>query len=106
MSEQQDAGEGASPRVKRLGPPQNVPVYNCLVAVAPRNSEGLVRARALQVDGIVVFAKTEPEALKGVVTAFKKLVSQAVTTSEELPWRKDAIPMEPGEQQRFIAVHL
>lgn len=97
--------QGAA-RVKKLGPPQDVPVFNCLVAVSPRNGEGLIVARAIQVDGITVTAKTEPEALKGVVAAFKKLAAECTAGGNEIPWRKESHPLQPGDQQRFIAVHL
>ncbi len=107
MGDQEAAAkDGPSDRVKKLGPPQNVPVFNCLVAVSPRNAEGLILARAIQVDGISATAKTEPEALKAIVAAFKSLAGKCAAAGEEIPWLKESLPLGPGDQQRFIAVHL
>ena len=97
-----------TPQVKSLGPAQPVPVFNCLVIVSPRGSDGLVLARTAEVAGIEGRAKTEPEALKLVVAAFKKWIAVATASGEPIPWLTgaDKLIPGPGDQQRFIAVHL
>lgn len=94
------------PRVKKLGPPSGVPVYNCLALVAPRNAEGIVHARAANVSDLRTSGASEREALQHLVGAFKIIVSQSLAEGREVPLLKEPHPAQPGEVQRFIAVHL
>ena len=94
------------PRVHALGPPQNVPVFNCRVLVSPRNSAGLVIARAAELAGIEASGKSEREALQQVVTAFKAVVAHYHAAGTNIPWLTPPLDKQPGDQERFIAVHL
>lgn len=84
----------------------DVPVFNCVVIVSPRDTEGLVTARAAELAGMQGRGKSEREALAQVVAQFKDFVSRRYAAGDEIPWLKPPLTPQPGEQQRFIAVHL
>ena len=93
-------------RVKAIGPPTSVPVYNCLALVSPRGSDGLVHARAANLSDLRTSGASEREALQHLVGAFKIIVAQCLAEGREIPFLKDPHPPRSDEQQRFIAVHL
>lgn len=93
-------------RVRHVSPPVEVPVYNCLALVTPRNAEGLVTARAANLAGVTAEGKSEREALAGLVAAFKGAVSAHRENGRPIPWAEPPEEPQPGDQQRFIAVHL
>ena len=84
----------------------DVPVYNCLVLVAPRNAAGLVVARAANLAGLSAEGSSEREALQKLVPAFKAALAAYHAGGEPIPWLDPPHAPEPGEQQRWIAVHL
>jgi hypothetical protein len=98
--------DAPDPRVRPLSPPQNVPVFNCRVAVSARNSEGIVVARAIELAGIEASGQSEREALQQVVAAFKAIVAHYHATGTTIPWLTTRHEKQPGETERFIAVHL
>lgn len=79
-------------------PRATVPVFNCVVHVAPRSADGTVVARVANLPGIEARGRSEREALAQVVAA-KVAAGQAIPFIE---------PPQPslGETQRLIAVHL
>jgi hypothetical protein len=85
--------------------PQNVPVFNCIVHVAPRAVGGTVTARVANLAGIEARGKSEREALTQVVAAFKAAVAAKVASGETVLFI-DPAPLTAGETQRLIAVHL
>lgn len=87
-------------------PPADVPVFNCIVIVSPRDAEGLVLARAAELAGMEGRGKSEREALSQVVAQFKDFVSRHYAAGDEIPWLKPPLAPQPGDQQRLIAVHL
>ena len=86
-------------------PLTNVPVFNCLVYVLP-NAAGGMRARVANLAGIEFSADTERAALGQIVAAFKKRVGELVQSGVPIPWIEPPVPIEAGEQKRFIPVHL
>ena len=84
----------------------DVPVFNCVVIVSPRDAEGMVSARAAELAGIAGRGKSEREALSQVVAQFKDLVSRRYAAGDDIPWLQPPLAPGPQEQQRFIAVHL
>jgi hypothetical protein len=98
--------ESPHPHVKQLGPPESVPVYNCIALVAPRGADGLVHVRAANVAGLRTSGQTEREALQHLVGAFKIILSQATTEGRPVPILEQPLAAAPDEQQRLIAVHL
>lgn len=100
------AADEPDPRVRPLGPPKNVPVFNCRVLVSPRNGEGVIVARAAEIAGIEGRGESEREALQQVVAAFKSLVAQFHQAGTPIPWLDPPHAKQPDDQERFIAVHL
>jgi hypothetical protein len=84
----------------------DVPVYNCVVIVSPRAADGMVRARCATVAGIDFAGRSEREALSQVVAAFKATIARHLAADLPVPWIDPPAQPNPGEQQRFIAVHL
>lgn len=96
----------SAPRVKSIGPPVGVPVYNCIALVSPRNADGVVCVRAANLSDLKTTGASEREALQHLVGAFKIIVSQAAAEGRPVPLLAEPHPARPDEQQRFIAVHL
>ena len=82
-----------------------VPVFNCVVHVAPKDAVGIIVARVANLAGIEGRGRSEREALAQAVTTFKAAVSGYHTAGEPIPWVTEAA-LKPGETQRLIAVHL
>jgi hypothetical protein len=91
--------------LSRMQSPE-VPVYNCVVIVSPRNDAGMVHARCASVAGIDAAGRSEREALSQVVAAFKATVARHLAADLPIPWIDPPAQPAPGEQQRFVAVHL
>jgi hypothetical protein len=107
MAEQDPAAQSAEkPRVRKLSEPVEVPVFNCIVLVAPRNEQGQVLARAANLAGIAGSGASEREALQTVIAAFKEALKRAQSSGEPPAWLEPPETPQPGEQQRWIAVHL
>ena len=102
-SAQKPAAVNANADTQHLAVP--VPVFNCLVYVL-RDPAGGVRARVANLAGFECTAASEREALGKLVAAFKQRISELTQTQQSIPWIDPPPPVESGEQQRFIAVHL
>ena len=85
--------------------PQNVPVFNCVVHVAPPDAEGTVIARVANLPGLEARGRSEREALTQIVAAFKAAVAAQVAAGETIQFIEPPQP-SAGETQRLIAVHL
>lgn len=99
-------GPEPSHRVRHVSPPQDVPVYNCLVLVAPRNEAGTIVARAANLAGLCAEGQSERETLQKLVPAFKAALAAFREQGEAIPWLDPPDAPQPGETQRWIAVHL
>jgi len=97
--------EQVTPSAEARPEPVAVPVFNCLVYVS-RDPSGNVRARVVNLAGLECTAGSEREALGRLVPAFKQRVGELMQTQTAIPWIEPPPPVEPGEQQRFIPVHL
>jgi len=93
-------------RVKKLGPPTGVPVYNCIALVSPRDAQGIVHVRAANIADLKTTGASEREALQHLVGAFKIVISQCLADGRAVPLLAEPHPPAPGETQRLIAVHL
>ncbi len=91
--------------VRKIGEPEKVPVFNCAVLVG-RSSDGAVRARVANLAGLEVTADSERAALQQLIPRFKTAVSEYLQRGEEIPWLEPPADAAPGEQSRWIAVHL
>jgi hypothetical protein len=84
---------------------QLVPVFNCVVHVAPAAVDGTIVARVANLAGIEGGGRSEREALAQVVALFKATVGRYHAAGEPIPWVAEVQP-KPGETRRLIAVHL
>jgi hypothetical protein len=85
--------------------PAEIPVFNCIVYVSS-DAGGGVRARVANLPGLECTAASEREALGKIVPAFKQRVGELMHSETPIPWIEPPTPAEPGEQKRFIPVHL
>ena len=85
-------------------PPASVPVFSCVVYVSP--TSGGVRARCANLAGLEFTAASERTALGQLIPAFKKQVGQLHAAGEPIPWIDPPAKPEPGEQTRYVPVHL
>jgi hypothetical protein len=97
--------DGVNLNVGDHSKPADVPVFNCIVYVSPDTGGG-VRARVANLPGIGCIATSEREALGKIVPAFKRRVGELMRSETQIPWIEPPTPTEPGEQKRFIPVHL
>ena len=100
--------EGKPPKhyVAHGSPAGNVPVYNCHACLSPADAEGWIAARSTNLPEVVARGKTQREALAALVAAFKAVVSRYHAAGHPIPWAEALAKTEPGEQERWIAVHL
>jgi hypothetical protein len=96
-----DVDVNVSDHLKRA----QVPVFNCLVYVSPAVGGG-VRARVANLPGFECTAASEREALRQIVSAFKRQIGALTQSETQIPWIEPPNPAEAGEQMRFIPVHL
>ena len=85
--------------------PANVSVFTCLVYLSPDPAGG-VRARVANLAGLECSAANEREALGKLIPAFKERVGEFLGSESPIPWIEPTPPAKPGEQVRFIPVHL
>ena len=86
--------------------PLSVPVFNCVVNVAPPGPDGTVVATVANLAGLADRGKSEREALAQVVPAFKQAVAKYHAAGTPIPWIDPPTRAAAGESQRLIAVHL
>ena len=84
---------------------ENVPVFNCVVHVAPPDAGGIVVARVANLPGFEGRGRSEREALAQAVAAFKATVAAKTAAGEAIPFIDPPAPAA-GQTQRLIAVHL
>jgi hypothetical protein len=93
------------PRVRLIGEPQSVPVFNCRVIVS-RAAAGNFVARAAELADLSASGDSQREALQKLVTAFKARLAAHHASGDEIPWIKPGQQAQPGETELFVAVHL
>jgi hypothetical protein len=83
-----------------------VPVFNCVLYVAPKDADGIVVAHAANLAGIQGQGRSQREAIAGAVAAFKATVAGYHARGETIPFVPSPPKPGPGETERLIAVHL
>lgn len=86
--------------------PGNPPVFNCVVHVAPPDPGGRVVARVANLPQVSAQAASERQALAAVVSTVKRLLVEWLARGQPIPWIDPPAAPQPGEQTRYIAVHL
>ena len=84
----------------------DVPVFNCHVYVSPPDGAGQVTARMASLPEIVGSGPRERDALRTLVQNFKQAAAGYLAAGQPIPWRTEPLPLDPGDQQRWVPVHL
>lgn len=82
-----------------------VPVYDCHVILSPADHEGTISARVSTLPEIAARGRSERHVLQVIVKDFKAALVRYRDSGEPIPWQP-APPLQPGETQRWIPVHL
>lgn len=91
--------------IEEATPTLEVPVFNCLVHLGHLDS-GEVRARVANLSGLECIAANEREVLAQIVPAFKNRILELRQAGKNVPWIENPSPLESGEVERLIPVHL
>ena len=83
---------------------ENVPAFGCVVYIS--KSDGLVRGRVANLDGLCVEAPTERGVLGKIVPAFRERVAALLASDEEIPWIDPPMEKSENEEERFLPIHL
>ena len=84
---------------------QSVPVYDCHVLISGPDQNGQLSGVVSNLPEIKATASNERELLRKMTDQFKARVMKYISDNEEIPWQESQKP-EPGQQQRWIPVHL
>ena len=84
----------------------SVPVFNCIVIMTRDATTGRISARVANLAGITAEGNAERELLMLLTKRFKAFLQDCLQNNREIPWIDPAEAPLPGEQQRFIPVHL
>ncbi len=84
----------------------SVPVFNCIVILNRDTTTGRLTARVANLAGITAEGNAERELLMVLTKHFKSYVQGCLQRNQAIPWIDPPETPQPGEQQRFIPVHL
>ena len=83
-----------------------VPVFTCNVILSRDTATGRLSARVANLADITADGNAERELLMLLTRRFKALVQECLQNNRPIPWIDPPATLLPGEQQRFIPVHL
>ncbi len=83
-----------------------VPVFTCIVILSPDVATGRLSARVANLPEMTVEGNAERELLMLLTKRFKAFVQDSLQHNRPIPWMDPPTALQPGEQQRFIPVHL
>ena len=84
----------------------SVPVFNCIVILNRDAPSNRLTARVANLAGITAEGNAERELLMLLTKRFKSYVQGCLQSNQPIPWVDPPETPQPGEQQRFIPVHL
>ncbi len=82
----------------------SVPVYDCHVLINQLD-DGSLSGVVSNLPEVTATASNERDLLRKISTDFKACIIQYTEEKEEIPWQEKQKP-GPGQQQRWIPVHL
>jgi len=88
------------------GGPGSVPVYNCIVILTRDAQTGKTQGKVANVAGIDGAASSERDLLFLLTRKFRELLQTCSRENRPIPWLDPPATPGPGEQQRFIPIHL
>jgi len=83
-----------------------VPVFTCIVILSPDAVTGRIFARVANLPEMTAEGNAERELLMLLTKRFKAFVQDCLQNNRPIPWGDPPTALLPGEQQRFIPVHL
>ncbi len=83
-----------------------MPVYNCLVILVRDPQTGRASGRVANLAGISGEASSERDLLFLLTRRFREQLQLCVREGRAISWVDPAEVPGPGEQQRFIPIHL
>lgn len=83
----------------------SVPVYDCHVLISGPDESGRLTGIVSNLPEISGTATTERELLRNLTSAFKARILEYREQGMTIPWEVKKAP-PPGQQQRWIPVHL
>lgn len=84
---------------------QSVPVYDCHVLISRSDDEKSLVGIVSNLPEVTATAATERDLLRTISAQFKKKIIEYNESSQEIPWQETKKP-GPGQQQRWLPVHL
>ncbi len=84
----------------------SVPVFNCIVILTRLPESGRLRGRIANLANLSAEGNAERELLLLLTKRFKAFILDCLTNQRRVPWRDPPESPAPGEEQRFIPVHL
>ena len=79
--------------------------YQIEVRLTPE-IEGGFSVHVPELPGVVSQGETEQEAEENIREALAAAIESYRESHEEIPWRREPVPTEPGENSRWIVVHV
>lgn len=84
-----------------------VPVFDCHVLLTkPAEPGGLWTARCAAAATVTAEGPSERDVLQKIVSRFKFFVHEHHLRNEPIPWTTPPLIPQPGDLERWIAVHL
>ncbi len=84
----------------------SVPVFSCIVILNRDATTNRLTARVANLTGITADGTSERELLMLLTKQFKSTIQGCLRGNRPIPWIDPPELPQPGEQQRFIPVHL
>ncbi|HUG17685.1 MAG TPA: hypothetical protein VMM56_01835 [Planctomycetaceae bacterium] len=85
----------------------SVPVYDCHVILSPPDAEEhSYRAVVSNLPEVTAQGATERDCLHQIVSRFKAAIRACREEGRTIPWMEPKLEPKPGQQERWIPVHL
>ncbi|MEY3228071.1 MAG: hypothetical protein RLZZ536_2690 [Planctomycetota bacterium] len=88
------------------GGPGSVPVFNCIVILTRDPQTGKIHGKVANLAGISGEATSERDLLFLLTRRFRELLQTCSRENRPIRWLDPPETPGPGEQQRFIPIHL
>ena len=84
-----------------------VPVFDCHVILSlPDENQNLYRAVVSNLPEVTAEGATERDCLHKIVSQFKSALQSYQENKAQIPWASTKLELKPGQQERWIPVHL
>lgn len=84
---------------------QSVPVFDCHVLITRSEETADLVGVVSNLPEVTATASNERDLLRQIANLFKEKIIEYQQANQEIPWQETRKP-GPGEQQRWLPVHL